>query len=214
MPILNPVISVTKPLDLHKDWLADAALSLEQRQIWNNVRTELHEARGKIEDLETRIRLLERQPIEEDHSILTRPEFNREVARMLAFDERYGGTSSVLYFDFEHLEDVAGRYGKSVANAAIRLIGDTLMKNVRTSDVVGRLAPDEFGVLLMRCDNPSAWRKGEGLSKALYEAISEVHGCKLDIVISYGAYTFHENEDVAVGLKQAAQAVTRAQRGI
>jgi diguanylate cyclase (GGDEF)-like protein len=203
---------VTKPIDLAKDWLANAALAPEQREIWNAIRAELGTARIKIQDLQTQIRLLERQPIEEPHSILTRPEFNREVARMLAFDQRYGGTSSVLYFDFEKLNDVSGQYGKSVANAAIRQIGDTLLKNVRGSDVIGRLAPDEFGVLLMRCDNASAWRKGEQLASSLYEATVEVHGCKLDVAISYGAYTFRDDEDLATGLKEAAHAVTRAHK--
>jgi diguanylate cyclase (GGDEF)-like protein len=214
LAVQNAVISVTKPLDLNKDLLANAQLAPDQRQVWDSVRGELRDARAKIEDLEARIRLLEREPVDEEHSILTRPEFNREVARMLAFDERYGGISSILYFDFDHLEEVAGRHGKAVANATIRQIGDILMKHVRNSDVVGRLAPNEFGVLLVRCDNPSAWRKGESMSALLYDAISEMHGCKLDVTISYGAYTFRENEDVARGLKEAALAVTKAERGL
>ena len=85
-----------------------------------------------------------------------------------------------------------------------------MLKSVRTSDVVGRLAPDEFGVLLMRCDNPAAWRKGEQLAGVLYNALAEVHGCRLDVTISYGAYTFRDDEDLATGLKEAAQAVTHA----
>lgn len=201
-----------KPLDLGKDWLANATLSHGERQAWDLLRGELGAARAKIADLETRIKLLERQPAEEDHSILTRPEFNREVARMLAFDDRYGGISSVLYFDFEHLDEVATRHGKAVANATLRAIGDLLIKRVRNSDVVGRLAPAEFGVLLMRCDNASAWRKGEQLAGLLYDEIGEVHGCKLDVVISYGAYTFNGNEDVSNGLKEAAHAVTRVRK--
>lgn len=201
-----------KPIDLAKDYLTNVVLSPDQRHIWDVIREELGAARVRIEDLQTQIRLLERLPIEEGHSILTRPEFNREVARMLAFDGRYGGISSVLYFDFEKLDEVSGRYGKSVLNAAIRQISDLLLKHVRGSDVVGRLAPDEFGVLLMRCDNPDAWRKGEQLAGLLYDALAEVHGCKLDVTVSYGAYTFRENEDLATGLKEAAHAVTRAHK--
>src|SRR6202161_2224597 len=132
---------MTKIVDFHKDALGNAPLTPEQREIWEA-------ARARIGDLETRVRLLERQPMEDEPSILTRPEFNREVARMLAFDERYGGTSSVLYFDFEHLEEISLIHGKAVANATVRQIGDLLMRNVRGSDIVGRLAPDEFGVLL------------------------------------------------------------------
>src|ERR1700733_1950840 len=143
---------MSAPLDLAIDWLADAPLTPPQRQGWNVLRSELIAAREKINGLETRVKNLEHAP-DEPLTVLTRPEFNREVARMLAFDERYGGISSVLYFDFENLEEITTRYGKSVANAAIREISNVLTRHVRGSDVVGRLAADEFGVLLMRCDN-------------------------------------------------------------
>jgi diguanylate cyclase (GGDEF)-like protein len=203
---------MSKVFDPAVDWLADAALTPEQRLVWNQLRSELVDTREKLTDLDKKIKMLQRDA-QEDHpqSVLTRPEFNREVARMLAFDERYGGTSSVLYYDFENLDEVTARYGKSVANAALQEIGKTLMKQVRGSDVVGRLAADEFGVLLMRCDNDNAWKKGKLVAQNLQEKLAEVHGCKIDLVISYGAYTFRENEDVGTGLKEAAQMVTKAE---
>lgn len=199
-----------KPLDLAIDWLADAPLTPEQRQVWSQMRTELIDSRAKLSDMDKRLKLLQRDPEEmPSQTILTRPEFNREVARMLAFDERYGGTSSVLYYDFENMEEIATRYGRSVANAALHDISSVLMKMVRGSDIVGRLASDEFGVLLVRCDNENAWKKGKLLSHALHEKLAQVHGNKIDVSISYGAYTFRDNEDVGKGLKEAAQMVTK-----
>ncbi|MDE2029351.1 MAG: GGDEF domain-containing protein [Alphaproteobacteria bacterium] len=195
--------------DFSIDWLADAPLTPDQRRAWNMLRGELASAQAKNQELQEKIRQLEVPVHEIEPTVLSRPEFNREVARMLAFDERYGGISSVLYFDFDKLEETAARYGRSVANAAIRQIGAVLMRSVRTSDIVGRLAPDEFGVLLMRCDNASAWRKAEMLAADLQKEIGEIHGCKLDVTVSYGAYTFRDNEDVSTGLKEAAQAMTR-----
>jgi len=126
----------------------------------------------------------------------------------LAFDERYGGMSSILYFDFDGLDEVAVRFGIAVATNTLEEIVSTLTRGVRTSDIVGRLAPDEFGVLLMRCDNTAAWRKAESLAENLQQVLTEVHSCKLSVSISYGAYTFRDNEDLAVGLKEAAQAMT------
>jgi GGDEF domain-containing protein len=84
-----------------------------------------------------------------------------------------------------------------------------LMKNVRGSDILGRLAPDEFGILLVRCDNANAWRKGKDLVATLNAALAEVHGCKPSVVVSYGAYTFSEAEDVTTGLKHAAAMLKR-----
>lgn len=203
---------MNKVFDPAVDWLADAALTPDQRHVWNQLRAELVSARDKLTELDKKIKTIQRDA-QEDHpqSVLTRPEFNREVARMLAFDERYGGTSSVLYYDFENLDEITARFGKSVANAAIQEIGKALMKQVRGSDVVGRLAVDEFGILLMRCDNDNAWKKGKLVAQNLQEKLAEVHGCKIELAISYGAYTFSENEDIGKGLKQAAQMVTKAE---
>ncbi len=201
---------MNKVFDPSIDWLADAALTPEQRQVWNQMRAELVDAREKLTVQEKKIQMLQADaPEGHVHSVLSRPDFNREVARMLAFDERYGGTSSVLYYDFENLDEITARFGKSVANAAVHEIGTILMKQVRGSDVVGRLATDEFGILLMRCDNDAAWKKGKVVAQALQSQLTEVHGCKIEIAISYGAYTFRDDVDIGKGLKQAAQLLTK-----
>ena len=203
---------MTNEFDFAVDWLADATLSSDQRRAWNMVRGELATAQARLQELNEKLRQYEQQQNDNEPTILNRPEFNREVARMLAFDERYGGMSSVLYFDFDQLDVAAAKHGKAVANAALREIGMTMIRSVRGSDIVGRLAPDEFGILLMRCDNAAAWRKAETVAAQLQRALTEIHGCKLDIKVSYGAYTFRDNEDLAVGLKEAAQGMTQVIR--
>ena len=196
--------------DFSIDWLVDAPLTSDQRKAWNMLRGELASAQAHNQQLLDKLQKYERQGADGEPAILNRPDFNREVARMLAFEERYGGMSSVLYFDFDNLDETASRYGKAVANAALREISSTLSHNVRGSDIIGRLAPDEFGVLLMRCDNIGAWRKAESLALQLQQTISEVHECKLDIQVSFGAYTFRDHDNLTVGLQEAANKLTRS----
>jgi diguanylate cyclase (GGDEF)-like protein len=203
---------MTNEFDFAFDWLSDAPLTPDQRRAWNMLRGELASAQAKNQEYLARLKQLEQQHADAEPMILNRPDFNREVARMLAFDERYGGTSSVLYFDFDKLEETTSKFGRAVTNAAIREIGDTLVRGVRTSDIVGRLAPDEFGVLLMRCDNTAAWRKAETMGSRLQQLLTEIQGCKLNIKVSFGAYTFRDSEDLATGLKEAAQKMTLAVR--
>jgi len=203
---------MVEELDFSVDPLADAPLSVDQRRVWNMLRGELASAQAKNQELLEKLRQYELQKLETESSVLNRIDFNREVARMLAFDERYGGISSILYFDFDGFDEAAAQFGRAVANAALREISSVLTSGVRSSDVIGRLASDEFGVLLMRCDNVSAWRKAENISVSLHNALDEVDGCKLSIKISYGAYTFRDNEDLAVGLKEAAEAMTSAKK--
>ncbi len=200
---------MTNQFDFTTDWLADAALTPEQRRAWNALRGDLAAAHARNQELTDKLHRAEQQSPDTEPTILNRPEFNREVARMLAFDERYGGMSSVLYFDFDGMESTSTQFGKSVVNATLREIGAVMIKSVRGSDIIGRLAPDEFGVLLMRCDNGAAWTKAEAIAASLQKTVSEIHGCKLTIKVSYGAYTFRDNEDLAMGLKEAAQGLTQ-----
>lgn len=190
------------------DLLSNAQLSPEQREAIKALEGELSEARAQLKHMESKLAALEEQ-VASEHTILTRPEFNREVARMLAFDERYGGVSSVLYFDFASLSGLATRYGQPLASEAIRIISQSLSRYVRRSDIVGRLAADEFGVLLVRCNNENAWKKGRELAALLMVALEAIDNKKLGLDISFGAYTFREDENVATGIKEAAQAITK-----
>lgn len=199
---------MSEQFDLSIDWLADAQLTSGQRKAWNMLRGELASAQARNQELLDKLKQAEQEPAATP-TILNRVDFNREVARMLAFDERYGGISSVLYFDFDKLGEENAGIGRAAIAEAIREIGDLLVRGVRGSDIVGRLASDEFGVLLMRCDNASAWRKAEAMASNLQNALVK---SKLDIKVSYGAYTFRDNDDLATGLKEAAQTMTNAVR--
>lgn len=192
-----------------RDMSPNVHVPTEQAEALQNLQTELTKAQAHIQHLQHKVAELEEQAASEQ-TILTRPEFNREVARMLAFDERYGGISSVLYFDFASIDGLSKRYGNPVAAEASRIIAKTLTRNVRRSDIVGRLAADEFGVLLIRCDNDNAWKKGRALAALLLPALEIVDDKKLALDISFGAYTFREEEDAASGIKQAAEAITKA----
>lgn len=191
------------------DWLTDAPLTPEQREVWNALRSEVVAARLTVIELEKRIYGLEHSGTDLT-TVLNRPDFNREVARMLAFNDRYGGVSSVVYINIENMETTAEQHGKAIVDACIRQACNVLAQHVRGSDVLGRLAGDEFGVLLGQCDNADAWRKGEQLASFLRAGLLEVQNVKLGLKIYYGAYTFKDDKDIGVGIKEAAKVMTTA----
>lgn len=197
-------------VDLTQDPLADAALSREERTAWEETRLELARARKKIHMMEMRLSVLENKIADSQvaEAVLNRPDFNREVARMLAFDERYGGTSSVLYFDIENMADLVAAYGQLIAEKMVRKICDSLARDIRRSDILGRLAHDEFGVLLARCANDAAWKKAEGMAGHLFEALKSLPELATPPVISYGAYTFREKDTLPASAQKAAMRLT------
>lgn len=200
-------------VELANDPLADAPLTPLQRQIWDSLRRETICLRQRVKELEGLAENGDRDATPNVPVILSRPEFNREVARMLAFDERYGGVSSMIYFDFDNLPELARRFDKATMNAATRQIGDSLVKRVRACDFVGRLDVSEFGVLLVRCDNANAWVKAERLAIDLHTDLTEIHGHSFHVSISFGAYTFSDEDDAVSGIHAAASALLAKRKG-
>jgi diguanylate cyclase (GGDEF)-like protein len=187
------------------DFLADAALTAEQRAAWQQFRTAHHKLQQRVAELQAK----QQDEADQQGMVLSRPDFNREVARLLALEERYGGTSSIVYFTCDNLELLAAQHGRNVANAAIRTLCDTLLQQVRACDIVGRLGGNEFGVLLVRCGNIDAWRKGGALAIALQTAVQTVHQHAFALDVQYGAYSFAARDDVATGLHNAAHAMLK-----
>lgn len=187
------------------DPLADAALTPEQRTLWQKFQEDHTRLQGRVSELQTRLEVKDDEP--PMGMILSRPEFNREVARLLALEERYGGTSSIIYFDCDNLDQLTKKHGRNVTNAATRKLCDTLLAHVRACDIVGRLDKHEFGVLLVRCNPENAWRKGALLAEQMRVAVAEIHTHTFDLSVSFGAYTFVERDDVANGIKAAAKAM-------
>jgi diguanylate cyclase (GGDEF)-like protein len=78
----------------------------------------------------------------------------------MAFSERYDSPSSLVYFDVNGLKPINDSHGHSAGDADLMRIAGVLVKNVRESDVVGRLGGDEFSIILSQADGATAAKKG------------------------------------------------------
>ena len=144
----------------------------------------------------------------EDSAVLSNNDFHREVVRMLAYDERYGGISSIVYLYFSGLEELSATK-ETVYRDFVRVISDTLVSNVRKSDIVGKVAKSEFGILLLRCGKEMAWAKAKSLTTILKQDFYELNmAYEANVKVSCGAYTYGEKEDAREGLQKAAKVLT------
>ena len=122
---------------------------------------ELEDARAKIAQLE---RLADEDSLA---PIANRRAFVRELSRMIAFTRRYGPPSSVIYFDVNGMKQINDTHGHPAGDAALRHVAEILSKNVRESDIVGRLGGDEFGVILAQTSQEQANAKAVALAQAI-----------------------------------------------
>jgi diguanylate cyclase (GGDEF)-like protein len=101
--------------------------------------------------------------------ILSRRGFERELRRVLDFIQRYGNVAALLYIDVDQLKPINDMHGHAAGDAVLRAVADTLIANVRPSDIVARLGGDEFAVLLWNIGEPEALAKATALEMAVAE---------------------------------------------
>jgi diguanylate cyclase (GGDEF)-like protein len=118
--------------------------------------------------------------------LLNRRAFVRELARMLAAVERYGGQASLVYFDLDGLKALNDRFGHAAGDAALRTVAGELIGNVRASDAAGRMGGDEFAVILTQTNGFQAEAKAEALAAAIAAAPVEGLPPVVRLQVSWG----------------------------
>ncbi len=171
-----------------------------------SLREELGRARRRVEYLE---QLADRDPLA---PVLNRRAFVRELTRMIAFAERYGVSGSVLYFDIDGMKRINDTWGHAAGDAALKHVAQVLLRDVRASDIVGRLGGDEFGIILAQADAGAAATKARALAEAIAAEPVPWHGEALDLGVSHGIYTFAGGEAVDEALNAADHAMYASKR--
>src|SRR3984957_11538761 len=145
----------------------ERALAPEVRAALARMHQETEAMHRELAEARARIAQLERLADEDSLApIANRRAFVRELSRMIAFTRRYGPPSSVIYFDVNGMKQINDTHGHPAGDAALRHVAEVLCKNVRESDIVGRLGGDEFGVILAQTNQEQANAKAVSLAQA------------------------------------------------
>jgi diguanylate cyclase (GGDEF)-like protein len=172
----------------------------------DRLREELGKARGRIASLE---RLADEDSLT---PVANRRAFVRQLTRMIAFTHRYGVPASVVYFDINNMKQINDAYGHPAGDAALRHIAMVLQENIRSSDIVGRLGGDEFGVILAQTDEEQAHGKAAALAEAIANAPLSWAGVSLPLSAAYGVYAFTGSDDPQRAIEAADRAMYQQKR--
>jgi diguanylate cyclase (GGDEF)-like protein len=120
---------------------------------------EINRLRGELSRYEARIVELDRVAhIDHLVDLPNRRSFLGHLERVLAQLERDGEPAAMLFIDVDGLKAINDRLGHKAGDQALVQVARLLVASVRSSDFVGRLAGDEFGILLEKSDELSAWQ--------------------------------------------------------
>lgn len=100
-------------------------------------------------------------------NIYNRRGFERELDRSLAYIRRYNATGALIVLDVDRLKPINDAFGHAAGDVVLKGVVAVLMRHVRSSDVVGRLGGDEFGLLLWNLTEVDARTKAAALEDAI-----------------------------------------------
>jgi diguanylate cyclase (GGDEF)-like protein/PAS domain S-box-containing protein len=106
----------------------------------------------QVQDVTERKRFEDKLRYIADHDSLTglmnRRRFREELDSHLALRHRYGGVGALLLIDVDRLKAVNDTRGHGAGDVALRRLAEAMRGRFRSTDILARLAGDEFAVLL------------------------------------------------------------------
>lgn len=163
----------------------------------DSLRKQLQDAQRRAGEAE---KLADQDPLT---PVSNRRAFVRDLSRMISYAERYGVTTSLIFFDINGMKQINDVHGHQAGDQALLNVAEALNTHTRDSDVVGRLGGDEFAVVLAQLDETAAMAKGEELAAAIRQRPIDVNGVKVPIEIAYGVFPFRAGEDASSTLAEA-----------
>jgi diguanylate cyclase (GGDEF)-like protein len=163
----------------------------------DSLRRELQKTRERLEEVE--------KTADQDHllPLLNRRAFVRELMRYIAFADRYGTPSTLLYFDLDGFKQVNDTYGHAAGDAVLTHFASMLLQQTRDSDVVGRLGGDEFGVLLAHARIEQGLKKAELLAESLKAEPTMWNGTPIPTGFSHGAFELKAGDTADLAIARA-----------
>lgn len=118
------------------------------------VRDELHELNSRLR--EANQRLQESARLDNLTHCLTRTAFFDEAEKALQLEQRYGRSSTLVFFDLNNFKEVNDNFGHHVGDRGLIAFVEQIKARLRTTDELGRYGGDEFVVLLRETDAAQA----------------------------------------------------------
>ncbi|MEM7327192.1 MAG: GGDEF domain-containing protein [Pseudomonadota bacterium] len=198
-----------------------SAIGLDPTALPRNVRAAMEALAGEVlslrEDRERLRRELDNAAHLADRDalcpIFNRRAFEREVTREISLAERYGTPLCLIFIDLDRFKLINDRFGHPTGDRIIQHVAQTLLDNVRQSDIVGRLGGDEFGIALTHAELPDAQSKALSLESIISSlSVRDAENPDLESVqlgASCGAVLWQRGRDAASLIGEADETMFR-----
>ena len=148
-----------------------------------------------------------------DHltGLLNRSRFMEELDHTITLARRHNTQGVVLFLDMDRFKAVNDTHGHAAGDAVIKGVASIIKKSMRSTDVISRLAGDEFAIIMHNIDSATAYQKVENLIERINKMQVDYQGARLQVTMSVGMVGYPvENKDASQLLTSADLAMYKA----
>ena len=134
---------------------------------------------------------------------LNRRAFTANTSALL--DPGANTIGTLLVVDADHFKAVNDQFGHEAGDAALQLLARTIRTTIRSTDLVGRLGGEEFGVFLLDADYDAALLAAERIRDAVAGIDFAPAGVRYPLSVSIGGATMIDRSRFAELFRTADQ---------
>lgn len=171
---------------------------------------EIERLRAEVASLEARVSELDELAYQDPLVELpNRRCFFRDLEQLIRRAERYDEPSAMIFVDVDGLKRINDQFGHEAGDAALVEVSKMLVGCVRKSDIVARLAGDEFGVLMPNADELGAWQMALRIVEASLTARVPGYGRDLPLSVAVGVALVQPSDEPQAVITRADKAMYR-----
>ena len=147
--------------------------------------------------------------------IANRRHFIHELESEIRRSQRYGSAFAFAMVDIDHFKKINDQYGHHAGDLILQNFCLRCVSALRTSDMVGRLGGEEFGILMPMTDLHEAARVIERLRSEIDHSVMSDHGEQIHYTASFGLVStsqLSEQQGLAHLMKMADAALYAAKQ--
>ncbi len=155
-------------------------------------------------------KLLELSRTDSLTGIYNRRYFYELAAYELEVHKRYGRPFAYAIIDIDHFKMINDTYGHTIGDKALSFFAGVLRKNIRRTDIVGRIGGEEFGICLLEVDLKQALTILNNIRSQLLKVLPDTAEGIPMLTMSVGCVIVSKNEDMEEAVKRADDLLYKA----
>lgn len=176
--------------------------------------------RDRVEELENQATSLQDSLRREHELALTdgltslpnRLAYERRVAEVEREIRERGGAACLGAFDIDHFKGINDTYGHGAGDAVLRIVGQTLARELEGRAFVARYGGEEFVVVFAGMDTDEAWELSLALCATVEKLAFHASSRPVTVTMSGGITRFGIDDTSAAAFDRADRALYAAKR--